>query len=105
MREYMTLAETLDLLHNYEIDCDELDVRKWIAEGEIEATENGEDFNITEPAVLSFLVDLSRVGTPYEKGISDKTKIVRLEEKVEELQKKIDKLKCELDFELGRLPF
>ncbi|WP_157404749.1 helix-turn-helix domain-containing protein [Shouchella shacheensis] len=91
----MTIAEAVELLHNYEIECSEKDVRQWITEGEIEATENGADYNIKEQAVLSFLVDLSYVGTAYEKGINDETKIVRLEEKVGALQKEIDKLRCE----------
>ncbi|QQK80428.1 hypothetical protein HUG20_11340 [Salicibibacter cibi] len=54
-----------------------------------------------EPDVLDFLDDLSRVGTAYEKSFNDKTKIVRLEEKVKELQKEIDKHRCEkLELEL-----
>ncbi|GGB63035.1 hypothetical protein F3157_15760 [Virgibacillus dakarensis] len=108
MKDYMTISETVDLLHNYELECDEKDVRQWIAKGEIEATEFEGNYHIYEPAVLSFLIDLSRVGTAYEKGIDDKTKIERLEEMVQELQKEIDRLRCEklkLELQLGILPF
>ncbi|MTW88339.1 hypothetical protein F3157_22455 [Virgibacillus dakarensis] len=105
---YMTLLETIKLLHNYEIECDEEDVRQWINEGKIKAKENGNDYKVDEPDVLDFLVDLSYVGTAYEKGIDDKTKIERLMTEVEELQKENDKLyreKQKLEIELGILPF
>ncbi|QQK77784.1 hypothetical protein HUG15_20850 [Salicibibacter cibarius] len=104
----MTIAETVDLLHNYEIECDHITVRRWIMQGKLKAIHEDRIFKVKEPDVLDFLVDLSRVGTAYEKGINDETKIVRLEEKVLELQKEIDKLRCEkvnLEFKLGIMPF
>ncbi|WP_130859132.1 helix-turn-helix domain-containing protein [Gracilibacillus phocaeensis] len=108
MDEYMTIAETVDLLHNYEVDCDEKDVYRWIAKGEMEATEHEGNYYILELDMLDFLIDLSNVGTAYEKGINNETKIVRLEKRIQELEKKIDSLRCEkvqLELRLGILPF
>lgn len=108
MTDYMTIYETVKLLHNYEIECDEKDVRQWISEGRILATENNENYDISEPDVLDFLIDLSNVGTAYEKGIDDQTKIERLMTEVQSLRQEVEELqyeKMKLENELGILPF
>ncbi len=104
----MTISEAIKLLHNHEIECDEKDVLQWITEGKIIATENGKDYDIDELAVLDFLIDLSLIGTAYEKGIDDQTKIERLLAEVKELHQEVDQLrreKMELEYELGIIPF
>ncbi|WP_188634383.1 helix-turn-helix domain-containing protein [Lentibacillus kapialis] len=108
MIDYMTISETAQLLHSYEIECDESDVRQWITEGKIKASKDGNNYLVDEPDVLDFLEDLSKVGSAYEKGIDDQTKIARLEKEIKELHKEVEQLECEklnLELKLGILPF
>lgn len=61
-----------------------------------------------EPDILDFIDDLSKIGTAYEKGIDNNTKIERLEKEIEKLHQEVDNLRSEklkLELELGILPF
>ncbi|WP_181418125.1 hypothetical protein [Ureibacillus chungkukjangi] len=48
------------------------------------------------------------IGSPYERGINNETKIDRLLEEIASLKAKVSKLqdeKHELELELGKMPF
>ncbi|MGY0695027.1 hypothetical protein ACW2QC_20075 [Virgibacillus sp. FSP13] len=104
----MTIAEATSLIRSHEIECDEATVEEWIINGDLKASKYSKDYSIVGSDVMEFLIDLSRVGTAYEKGIDDKTKIKRLEEEIKDLNSEVEKLKRKkqnLELQLGIMPF
>ncbi len=99
-----TAKEATQFFRLYEVQCDEELVQEWLNH-----INNG-NFNtqVTEDHVWAFNDWLRRQGTAYEDGIDDKTKIERLIEEIQRLEKENGKLREEkllLEFELGISPF
>lgn len=104
----MTIQKAVEVLLEHRWDYGVQEVEMWIKQGKVKATKTKEGIIIDINDIWNFLDDLRLIGTAYEKGIGDKTKIERLEKEISDLKARIDALSDEkimLEFELGISPF
>jgi predicted RNase H-like nuclease (RuvC/YqgF family) len=90
------------------IKCNINNVKQWLKEGTLKANEGNESYKISEDEVYNFLETYRWIGTAYEEGIDDQTKISRLLEEISDLKQKVSELQKEngkLVDQLGILPF
>lgn len=104
----MTIQEAVEVLLEHRWDYDVQDVEMWIKQGKIKATKTKEGITIDINDIWNFFDELRLIGTAYEKGIDDTTKIERLEKEISDLKARIKALSDEkimLELQLGISPF
>ena len=106
------IQEVKGIFDSFGPKCDVEMVEQWIKEGQLKGYEdNNGTYKIHKEDVDAFIYAYRWDGTAYEKGIDEKTKIIRLLEEIDELKqdneklwKKIGKLEMKLN-EFGVAPF
>ena len=107
----LTVREALTVLREKDITNSEQLLRRWLREGRIQAIppiQRKDGWRIDPEELDRFTDEFRLVGTAYEVGIDDATRVVRLKEEMRELRKQIvvlEKENFDLRIRLGEQQF
>ena len=104
----LNINEVREIILELGLTCDHQKVESWLSDGSIKNIQDGNLYKIIEHDIEDFIFDTLWIGSPYERGINNETKIDRLLEEIASLKAKVSKLqdeKHELELELGKMPF
>lgn len=91
----LNIEEAMILLRACGRRCDKHKVEQWLMEGKLNGTESEGIYTINEEDIYRFLEVHKWLGTAYEKGLDDKTKVSRLLEDISYFRQKIIELENE----------